>query len=123
MLEYIYHESPVLYNRHMQTPYKTTLTDLAEAYTSFLAQHTHKTGDRYYCKSCERCIDVMSAYVSLHSVEFGNECVGQGRVWVVLVPYCATCEPTPNMYGCLHVPYSLLNSVAPNLAMFDRREL
>jgi hypothetical protein len=72
----------------------------------FLVALTNYRGGR--CFKCEGEITFATAYLSIHSIEFGEICAGPGRVVVASIPYCKTCEGVPDDRGCLHMPFAYI---------------
>jgi hypothetical protein len=47
--------------------------------------------------------------MSLHDEQFGDDCIGPARAWRIEIPYCASCEEAPSLYGCIHMREAELN--------------
>lgn len=54
------------------------------------------------CRHCGSTIQFVQAFISVHDNRF-VECVGNGQVVRVAVPYCSYCEDSvPKTAGCFH---------------------
>jgi hypothetical protein len=80
----------------MQAPHKQN----AEVFEREIAAWIER-GD---CPYCHRELFFALVYVSIHSTEFDDTCAGQGRCIPYTIPYCPTCEPSPEDKGCIHMP-------------------
>ncbi|HEV8189501.1 MAG TPA: hypothetical protein VGP83_17230 [Pyrinomonadaceae bacterium] len=54
------------------------------------------------CPQCSDGLKTRAAFISIHSLEFGDACAGQGRCLQLMIPYCPRCEPVPEGFGCIH---------------------
>lgn len=91
----------------MKTPLQTTFRQFGrecETQTGLMHQDEHGI---YRCVICESQIHEVRAYLSVHTEDF-DMCAGSGKVWRFGIKYCPTCEPKPEEYGCVHVPYGWL---------------
>jgi hypothetical protein len=57
----------------------------------------------HFCRKCGSLILQKLTYISIHLAEF-EYCSGSGHVERLPIPFCPSCEPEPESYGCLHVP-------------------
>jgi hypothetical protein len=57
---------------------------------------------------CGRPLRFKTAHVSIHDARFGDACAGAGKVHVIQVPYCESCEAEPEASGCVHVPRAFI---------------
>lgn len=78
-------------------------------FNGFIGRHcweryTKSTGGRV-CKKCGSRILQVAGFASVHAVEFGDHCAGDGDVKRFPLPYCPNCEGKPTETStCIHVP-------------------
>jgi hypothetical protein len=77
----------------MQTPQRISALQ-------FLAQLEPLLTGR--CEKCGGGLKTRLTFISIHSLEFGDACAGEGRVLNLMIPYCPRCEVAPEEYGCIH---------------------
>lgn len=76
---------------------------------------------RAVCLSCAGLLSSRTAYISVHSNEFRDQCAGEGRCFPFMIPYCSHCEPEPEMYGCIHMKlFDLLTQQLTRPTRFKR---
>jgi len=84
----------------MQTPNKVS--------PKMLDAFVEAAKDANFCTQCGRPMERVAACISIHCLEFGDDCAVAGggeTVGFVDVPYCPACEPKPNDHGCMHVSF------------------
>jgi len=90
---------------------------------NFLLEKTLGAEGGIVCVKCGARILYKSAVLSLHAIEFGDGCAGWGQVMEMDIPYCPTCEPEPELSGCIHREYpSYVESHAERLAKTGRED-
>ena len=93
----------------MQTPRKLTPPELAFALQHWLdANAVRNPVGTWSCKACGELLSCVDVYFSLHNADFGEHCVGAGRVKVFAIPFCTNCEAAPETSSCLHVPGEMI---------------
>lgn len=70
--------------------------------TKWIADNCRTDGEFQVCVKCGSKVEIISAYMSVHDLRFGDLCAGSGRVMRLVIPFCPNCEPAPNESGCLH---------------------
>lgn len=89
----------------MKTPELVSLKEFTDARMKWIAEHAEDIGDgKQRCRSCKTQIELLPAYVSIHAVEFGVLCAGEGKVLRLAIPFCPRCEVKPSERGCIHEP-------------------
>lgn len=58
------------------------------------------------CKKCNKEIQQETGYISIH-LDCFDDCVGDGEVKNIAIPYCPECEGKPiRTSTCVHVPFN-----------------
>src|SRR6516225_3071000 len=92
----------------MQTPRKISIGDFLVMRSKWLEEHcvsddvVDGRSVPLRCKTCGEPPKTVCAYVSVHDPQFGDECVGSGKVLRPRIPYCPRCEVRPEESGCFH---------------------
>lgn len=90
----------------METPKIVALNstrDLVRLVGEHAAEHYTRVNSGYKCNACGEGIRSVTTYITLHLQVFST-CAGPGQVVKVDLPYCPKCEPTPDTFGCVHLP-------------------
>lgn len=88
----------------MDTPKRMSLAESQARIAHFLSFRCRRNElNQVSCAHCGGEIRRVRAYLSLHDLRFGDACIGPPRAWRMEIPYCAVCEDTPSLYGCIHM--------------------